>query len=279
MSMLLRIRDATDRLTPSEQMLVREIASQPRDAALGTVADLANMAGVHQATASRLARKLGFESYAEFRGALRDEFLTDINPAARVRNTLDETSGTDLLAELIDQEMKALSRLTDYVTPEQIEAAAASLCGARKIFIFASGNAETLAVMMERRLLRFAMNVVRLRGDGRDHAEQLLSLEDEDAVMTFAFRRQPRLYQRIIDHAQGIGAPTIAITGTVGPTLLPAADHLLSAPRGWSIEGFQSLLVPMTICNALLLELARRDEARALGNLEKLGGLIRLFEA
>lgn len=277
--MLLRMKDATERLTPSERKLVQEIVRKPRDAAFGSAADLAETVGVHQATASRLARKLGFESYAGFRGALRDEFIAPIDPASRVRTTLEKTRNSELLPELIEQEIGALSRLSDYVGAEQIEAAAAAMRGARKVFLFATGNADILAVMMERRLRRFGISVVCLRGDGRDYAEQLLDLEDRDVLLAFAFRRQPRLYQRILDHAQGMGAVTIAIAGTIGPTLLPAADHLLSAPRGGRIEGFQSLLVPMTISNALVLQLASHDEERALGNLKKLGGLIQRFEA
>ena len=43
-----------------------------------------------------------------------------------------------------------------------------SFAAARKIYVFAAGNAETLAVMMNRRLRRLALDVELLRGDGRE---------------------------------------------------------------------------------------------------------------
>ncbi|NIA68479.1 MurR/RpiR family transcriptional regulator [Pelagibius litoralis] len=279
MSIVVRMKDAAGRLTPSERKMVQEIVAKPRDAALGTAADLAQSIGVHEATASRLARKLGFDSYAGFRAALRDEFIARTDPAVRVRNTLEETRGADLIAELVAQETAALGALPEYLSIERIAQIADALHSARKIFIFARGNAETLAVMMERRLRRFGMSVVRLRGDGRDLAEQMVELTSADTVLAFAFRRQPRHYGAVVEYAQLRGAATIAIAGTVGPTLSPAVDHLLSAPRSGGREGFQSLIVPMTICNALVLQLARRDENRSLRVLESLGELIKRFDA
>lgn len=279
MSIVVRMQDAADRLTPSERKMVQEIVAKPRDAALGTASTLARAIGVHEATASRLARKLGFESYAGFRAALRDEFIVRTDPALRVRTTLEETRGADLIAELVAQETEALQSLPQYLSTEQIGTIAERLRRARKIFIFARGNAETLAVMMERRLRRFGMSVLRLRGSGRDTAEQLVELTAEDAVLAFAFRRQPRHYAAVLEHARKRGAATVTIAGAIGPTLSPAADHLVSAPRSGHREGFQSLLVPMTVCNALILQLARGDEEGSLRVLEDLGELIKRFES
>ncbi|WP_299626909.1 MurR/RpiR family transcriptional regulator [Pelagibius sp.] len=278
MSIVLRIKDAAERLTPSERKMVQEIVAKPRDAALGTASNLAQSIGVHEATASRLARKLGFESYAGFRDALREEFIVRSDPAVRIRTTLEDTRGADLVAELVAQETAALQTLPKYLSGERIGQIAGELQRARKVFIFARGNAETLAVMMERRLRRFGMSVARLRGDGRDLAEQLVELTSDDVVLAFAFRRQPRHYGPVLEHARSLGAPTIAIAGAIGATLKPAADHLLSAPRSGRREGFQSLIVPMTICNALVLQLARRNETRSLRVLETLGELIKQFE-
>ncbi|MDX0445658.1 MarR family transcriptional regulator, partial [Sinorhizobium medicae] len=59
-----RVQTIADTLTPAERRLVKEIIAKPRDVALGTAGELARRSGVHEATASRLARKLGFETYA-----------------------------------------------------------------------------------------------------------------------------------------------------------------------------------------------------------------------
>jgi DNA-binding MurR/RpiR family transcriptional regulator len=278
MAILDRVQSLAGQLTGAERRLVQEVVSKPRDVALGTAAELAKRSGVHEATASRLARKLGFETYAGFRKALREEFIPLADPAVRARNTLEESRGGDLLAGLVTREIEALSALPVLVTAERLAAAARAIAAARKIYVFAAGNAETLAVMMNRRLRRLALDVELLRGDGRDVAEQMVGLGKSDALLAFAFRRQPKLYAPLLEHARAAGAASVVIAGSIGPALAPAADHLLSAPRSGERDSFQTLTVPMAICNALVIAIMQNDEAGALSRLERLGTLIQTFE-
>jgi DNA-binding MurR/RpiR family transcriptional regulator len=279
MSILERVQSVAENLTPAEHKLVREIIAKPRDVALGTASSLAQRIGVHEATASRLAKKLGFESYAGFRDAIRDEFIVKTDPALRVRNTLEAAQGGDLLSELIAREIEALGNLPRYVDAERIEQAAQVLIRARRVFIFARGNAVTLGVMLEKRLLRMGLDVEILSGDSRDLAEQVLRMGDEDALVAFAFRRQPRHYAALVERARTVGAKSIAISGSLGPALAPAPEMLLSAPRSGSNDSFQTLTVPMAITNALVLTMAQKDQAKALERLETLGELINEFES
>jgi DNA-binding MurR/RpiR family transcriptional regulator len=278
MSIFERVQTVAETLTPAERLLVKEIISKPRDIALGTASSLAQRIGVHEATASRLAKKLGFESYAGFRDAIRDEFIVKTDPALRVRNTLQTAGDSDLLSDLVAREIEALSALPRYVDTEKLDGAAQALASARRVFIFARGNAETLAILMSRRLRRMGRDVQILAGDGRDLAEQALDMRADDVLLAFAFRRQPRHYSALVDHARKVGATSIAISGTLGPSLTPATDILLSAPRSGSSDAFQTLTVPMAIANALILTMARQDQKGTLTQLEALGELINDFE-
>lgn len=277
MSILNRVQEVAANLTEAERRLVQEVVAKPRDVALGTAAELAKRSGVHEATASRLARKLGYDSYADFRRAVGEEFIPRTDPAVRVRNTLKSARG-DVLAELVGREIEALSALSDFITPKRLAAAADAITRARKIYLFAAGNAETLAVMLNRRLRRLALDVEILRGDARDIAEQVVGLEQADVLLAFAFRRQPRLYAPLLDHARAVGATSIVIAGSIGAALSPAADYLLSAPRSGERDKFQTLTVPMALCNALVIAIMQSDETGALHRLERLGGLIEEFE-
>jgi DNA-binding MurR/RpiR family transcriptional regulator len=278
MSIIERVRSVAESLTPAERQLVKEVIAKPRDIALGTASELAQRTGVHEATASRLARKLGFDSYAEFRDAIRDEFIIRTDPATRVRKTLASADRKGLLSNLVDQEVEALTRLPDYVTEDQLAAIAAQLINRRKIFVFATGNAETLAVLLNRRLRRMALDAVLLTGDGRDVAEQILPMDRQDGLILLAFRRQPRLYAPLVERAQKVKALTVAIADSIGPSLSPSADHLLSAPRAGTGDAFQTLTVPMAICNGLVLATARSNGRKSLRYLEGLGELLADFE-
>jgi DNA-binding MurR/RpiR family transcriptional regulator len=278
MSVLQRVQEAAEALTPAERLLVRQIIASPRDVALGTASNLARQIGVHEATASRLAKKLGYESYAGFRTAIQDEFIVRTDPATRVRTTLEQTGDSDLLSDLISREVEALTVLARYVDEQRLVQAARTVLASRRTFVFARGNAEALAVLLERRLRRMGRHVHILRGDGRDIAEQVLGMDEGDSLVAFVFRRQPPLFASLIKRTRSLGARSIVIAGSIGPSLSPAADHLLFAPRTGSQDAFQTLTVPMAIANALILAMAREDRDGSLRKLESLGELIDTFE-
>ena len=278
MTVLDRFKDAADALTPNERLLVKTVIESPTNAALGTASALAKSVGVHEATASRLARKLGYPSYAAFRDALRHEFIATYEPATRFEKTISETSGDSILGNLIRQETQALDRIEDFVSPEQINAVATTLVSADRLYIHGHGNAETLAVMMLRRFRRFGADVHKLDADPRSLAEQTLGLRKGDVILTFVFRRPPRTYRPLLESAREAGAQSVVIAGSIGATLVPQPDHLLAAPRSGDPDAFQTLTVPMTICNALVIAAGLTDRDRALKTLDRLGQLIDRFE-
>lgn len=265
-------------LTPAEQKLIRELLAHPRDAALGTAGDFARRIGVHGATASRLAKKLGFDGYIGFRDALRQEFIVRTDPALRVRNTLASARQPTILADLLEQETAALSALATFVSTEALQSAAVALCSARKVFVFARGNAEALSVLADRRLRRMGVDAVLLSGDARDLAERLAAMEAGDALLAFAFRRAPRHYGALLERARSLGVPSVLISDTLGPSLVPAPDHLLFAPRAGAADAFQTLTVPMIVMNALVLQMADDAGEQAMRRLERVGDLLAIFE-
>ena len=278
MSVLERVKDAAETLTPAEQLLIKQVIASPRDIALGTASGLARRIGVHEATASRLAKKLGYPNYAGFRAAIQEEFIVRTDPATRVRNTLQQTSEAGLITDLVSREIEALAGLQRYVDDAKLLAAAQALLKARRIYVFARGNAEALAVLIDRRLRRMGRDTIMLAGEGRDLAEQVLGMNGDDAIIAFAFRRQPDHYAALLNRARAMGATSVVISGSVGPSLVPAGDHLLFAPRTGSQDAFQTLTVPMAICNALVLAMAKEDPKASLHYLEILGQLIDAFD-
>lgn len=278
MSLIKKISDQAKTLTPSERRLVENVMESPTAAALGTAGELARAVGVHEATASRLAKKLGFDSYAAFRDALRDEFIATRETATRFEKTIDQSNSETILRKLARDEAQALSRIDGFIKPEQIADIAAVLMKAKRIFIYGYGNAEVLALMMVKRFRRFGKEVQQLDTNPRGLAEQLLGLETGDVVLSFAFRRPPRSYAALVETAKEAGAATIIISGESGALLAPRPDHLLVAPRSGETDAFQTLTVPMTVCNAIVIAAGLTAREASLKKLDRLGQLIERFE-
>lgn len=278
MSIIEKISRSSHALTPNERLLVQTVMDSPATAALGTASDLADSVGVHEATASRLARKLGYSSYAAFRHALRDEFIATREAATRFENTIVGNSADTILGDLAQQEMQALSDLGNIINPVQIAQVADALAGANRIFLYGYGNAEVLSLMLCKRFRRFGMDVHQLDGDPRSQAEKVLGMSQGDVLLTFAFRRPPRGYEALVETAREAGAETIVISGSSGAMLSPQPDILLIAPRSGSAEAFQTLTVPMTVCNAIVIAVGHIAKEESLKKLERLGQLIERFD-
>jgi len=278
MSVIESITNTTESLTPNERRLVKAVMDSPTHAALGTASDLAKATGVHEATASRLARKLGYASYAAFRDALRDEFIATRETATRFEKTIAETSSDTILGSLVQEEMQALGRMESYLSADQINAVATRLMAARRIFVYGTGNAEILALLMLKRFRRFGKDVHKLDPDSRSLAEQAVGMSEGDVVLTFVFRRAPKGYAPLIETARDSGATNIVISGITGTTLSPRPDLSLAAPRSGHPDAFQTLTVPMAICNAVVIAAGLTAKEESLQKLEKLGQLIERFD-
>ncbi len=276
MSFRTRIEQHQDRLTVADQRLVRELLANPTEGAFLSTAGLADRASVHPATVVRLAQKLGFGGYPELRAELQAEIIKTKEPAERVRRRLAHLEDGSILAALVESEINTLRQLGEQVSEAQIQAAARTLIAARQVFLFARGNAMMLVELMGRRLRRTGFKAIFLTHQGRELAERVLTLGQEDVVLAFAFHSVPRGLVPLLEHATAVGATSILISDVIGPLVAPKPDMILAANRGLEDE-FLTLTVPMAICNALILAIARLDEGRSLQALDRLGQLIRQF--
>lgn len=277
MSLLSRIKDQSDRLTSSDKRLIEVLLGQQDEAVFLSAAQLASRAQVHETTATRLAQKLGYSGYPELRAQLRDEVLQGQEPATRIRRSVAQVAGGDYLANLVAGEQEALNSLLRCVSQADLDAAADMIVAAQRVFVFAQGHAVAIAGLLRRRMDRFGFDTAMLTGRGREIAERAVAMTDRDLVVALAFRRQPDGYDALMGLAAMRGARTMLISDLAGPTMTPPAEHVIAAPRGRSGSEFQSLNVPMTIINAILLTIAGRHEQQVVGKLEELADLFDRF--
>lgn len=260
-------------LTPTEMKMVGVLISNPTLAPYYSATKLAEESGVHPSTAIRFARRLGYTGYAQFREALISETIKASEPVKRMAKRLEKSDSNEILGKLVEDEILALSKIKYYVNQGQIELVAQALSAARCVYIFAQGNSIVLQDMLDRRLKRAGLQIVLLSGQCREIAEGLLSVQRTDVLLAFAFHAEPPGLAMTYKEFKNVGARTIMISDAKH-NLDPYKSSLqLIAPRGEESE-FQSLTIPMAICNAVILTLAKLDGGKTLKSLERLGTII-----
>lgn len=257
-------------LTPADKQITQTLLANPTKSALMSAAEIAEQVGVHESTVTRLAQKLGYRGYR----ALRADLLREHTPASRMQRRLDEAPG---FATLVNQEIVALHELVHTINQQQLDQAAQTLIAAQRIFLFGQGHATSLLEFMDRRLRRSGFNTVVLKTIGRDMAERLLTLNQQDVILAFAFYMEPPNLHSLLNLAQERQIPTILISDALGPLIRPKPTILLAARRG-AEDQFLTLTIPLVICNGLILTIAKLDERRSLDTLEQLSDLMRRFQ-
>ncbi|MDK1389573.1 HTH-type transcriptional regulator HexR [Ensifer psoraleae] len=278
MTILDRIKAHSRRLTDADQKLIATILENRAEAAFLSGPQLSQRAAVHEATATRLAQKLGYKGFPDLRAQLQREVLDDQDAANRMRRSVSKVEHGDYLTDLIAAEIAALETLARSVAQTDVDIAADMVFAARRIFIFGQGHAQSVAGFLHRRLDRFGMTIIALTGRGRDIAERMVSMDAGDLVIALAFRKQPQSYGPLMRHAARVGAQTILISDLAGPLMEPAANLMLSAPRGRSGSEFQTPTIPFAIVNGIVLTIAGRHQREIIGRLEKLSELFNDFD-
>ncbi|WP_233238308.1 MurR/RpiR family transcriptional regulator [Bordetella sp. LUAb4] len=264
------VAEKNDALTPSDLKLVSVLLTDPTIGSFMPAQKVAARAGVHPSTASRLARKLGFDTYSAMREAL--EFEQDAS--ARVRKRVESAAGRSLLESVVAGEMMALSRLMAQVSQDQITAATHALRRADRIIVIGESHAGSLAELFARRLKRSGYLATGLSHADWQAADELISLTQKDLVFGMIFRHDSPGVIRALALAAERGANTILLTDR---SVAAGAKTTITARRGEPGE-FQSLTVPMAICNTLVLELSKVDRGRSMDALSQLETLRLSFE-
>ena len=264
-------------LTKSEKQIADFLRKNQEESAFLSAGEVAARLELSEATLVRFARSLGFDSYPAMREVLQENFRRRVTHSARLRSRLDELRESgDIFERLVVSEMDYMTHSLETVKREALHEAVTLMKAHKRIFIFGLGPSVSLVDLMQLRLARYGRQVLPLTTEGREFLEPLLNMTADDLLFVICFFDVTPALQLVLDYARDVGCQVIMLTDTLGSILGDRADVVLSAKRG-PVSGFHSLVVPMTIINALLLAVAE-EQGEALDNLDRLDQLRERFK-
>jgi len=267
------LTDHFNDLTKSEKRIANFLRKNQEESAFLSAGEIASRLELSEATLVRFARSLGFCSYPAMRTVLQDNFRRRVTHSARLRGRLNDLrEGGDIFERLTATEIDFLTQALDSIKREELDKAVEILHEHDRVFVFGLGPSISLVDLLELRLRRFGREVVPLTSSGREFLEYLTMMEEKDLLFVICFFDQNPALKLVIDYANKVGATIIMLTDTLEAILGEKVDVVLSAKRG-PIGEFHSLVVPMTVINALLLSLASKEQEKSMTLLDKLDNL------
>ncbi len=266
-----RVARRGDELAPAERRVAELLLDLGPQATLLSAAALAEQLGTSDATVVRTAKSLGYSGLAELRRALATH---GNNPPLdeRLRRTLEQTSGNDLFASVVRGQLSALETLTNNVSPEVFQDAAAILAGSDRVVWRGVGPSAHLAGYGQMLTERIGKPSSALVHTGTSFADELLTLAPDDAVVVLAYGRLQSHVRVLLDRARALDTPVVLITDNLGRKLGGDVDAVIESGRG-TPGRFASHGTTLVVIEALVLALAAADRAKSDASLTTLNEL------
>ena len=268
-----RIESALPSMSPAERRIAAYFRTQKESILLNSALEIAEKAGVSDATVVRAARTLGFEGLSGLREAILSE-LTGNGPEGRLQQTLDDMRDhpDGALSHVLKGHRESLEAMD---TPEFARAfgrAVDLLFAARRRFIFGIGPSGSVADYASLQFNRLGLPTTALSDSGIKLADGLVNVTAGDAVLMIAHAPVYREVTAILDYAEEIGASVVLVGESLAPYIREQVAEILPVARGradhLSMHGATIVLI-----EAMIVALAEKDRSAAFAALARFGVL------
>lgn len=242
-------------------------------AAYMTAAKLGALVGVSESTVVRFANELGFAGYPELQHSLQEMIRSKLTTIQRIEITNDRIGESDLLEKVLNSDIDKIKHTLEEIDRTSFENAVDDLIGAQMIYIIGMRSSSSLASFMYHYLNLVFPHVRLVRTtSGSEIFEQLLRINDKDAIIGISFPRYSKRIINALGYAKKQGAKVISITDSAASPIASNADDLLLAKSDMA-SFVDSLVAPLSIINALIVAIGRKKQdeiAETFGKLERI---------
>lgn len=244
---------------------------RPDDVTFGTVAAIAEQAGVQPSTLVRFAQSLGYQGFSElqdvFRARLRDRW-PDYDERLEVlrRRSADSQGAHALFGDFVDTAVTSLIRLRDTIEPARMDEAARLIAGARVIYLLGQRRAFPVCSYMAYALAKLGSPTVLIDNVAGLGPEQAEAAGPEDLLIAVSFTPYTSLTVDVANAAAERGVPVLAMTDSPFSPLIQSAKVVVEVIEA-DLGAFRSLSGTLCLAMALCVAAAeiRRAEAEGKG--------------
>ena len=269
-----RIRMRMPHCTPLERRVVESITGRTNFDALTSIREVATDAGVSETMIVKIAKKLGFIGYRDFRAALIEYNSSDI--AGLYSEISPDDSASEIVEKVFRASMQALEETLAILDVAAFEQAANFLQNARNLDFYGIGGSAQIARDAAHKFLRIGERV-NMSDDVHMMLMSASLLGSEDVVLAFSHSGATRAVLEPLELAKSNGARCIAITNYADSPIASIVDIVLcSTAQGSPLlgENAAARIAQLNILDALFVVIAQKKAEQAESNLSRTMGAI-----
>lgn len=264
-----QIRMKLPALTPLEAKVAADILARKDIDEATALRDVATGSGVSEAMVVKVAKKLGFAGFREFRQGLVDYYRSD-TAALHAEIGADDTSG-QIVQKVFRTAMQALEETFAILDLEAFDRAADYLHRARQRDFYGLGGSAQIARDVSHKFLRIG-----IRASVFDDAHMMMMsaalLGPDDVAIAFSHSGSTSAVIDAVELARRNGARTIAVTNYADSPLARIVDVVLcSTAQNNPLlgENATARIAQLNLLDALFVAVAQRDRVAADQNLAR----------
>jgi RpiR family transcriptional regulator, repressor of rpiB and als operon len=262
-----QIRMRLPSLTPLEGKVAADILARKDIDAATPLRGVAEGSGVSEAMVVKVAKKLGFAGFREFRQGLVDYYNSD-TAALHSEIGAQDTAG-QIVQKVFRTAMQALEETFAILDLVAFERAADFLHRARQRDFYGLGGSAQIARDVSHKFLRIGV-----RSSVFDDAHMMMMsaalLGHDDVAIAFSHSGSTTAVIEAVELARRNGARTIAVTNYADSPLARIVDVVLcSTAQNNPLlgENATARIAQLNLLDALFVAVAQRDRAAADANL------------
>lgn len=267
-----QINDNFDGLSKRLSQIGRFLIDNPDDIAFGTVAVIAENAGVHPSALVRFANKFGFSGFSEMQQLFQNDLVQKV-PSYQERIKLSQqleltpekaelagkAADSSLLNQFVSSNMQALAHLSDCVVDADVQAAIELLLQANTTYIVGVRRAFIVANYFAYSLQHIDRHVYLVDGAGGMFNQQVNAVTEQDVLIAVSFSPYADETQQVVDRAKAKNSKLIVITDSLVSPYAQIADVCFVVKEA-EVNGFRSLTSSLCLAQSLSIGLAYRLE-------------------
>lgn len=251
-TVLNRLTEEWDALTPEAQKAARYVLENPRDVGVSTVREIAEAANVKPNTFVRMARQVGFEGYEDFRApfreAIRNGSASFPDRARWLQDVARSGALGGLYADMIEAAIGNLEDTFAGITANRLEAAAQAIWASRNVFTLGVGvnssNAQNFTYLASTGMVQFHA----IPRPGSTPVDDLAWADGRDVLIAITCKPYRSEVVEAVRIARDQGMTVIGLSDS------PASPIILGADHGFVLAVDTPQFFPSSVSTIALLE-------------------------